>query len=397
MREPRPITHIEISEKNKKLRMVLIIVLLVIGAVCLTSGFMSLLRQDTGWQTVEVSISEPNCSGSFLFQYNFSGSGVQATALNKQIEATYTDGVVKAYQVFHATEVFQGNLAYLNTHVNEVVTVDPLLYGVLEKLHNTRYHYLGPVYAHYDNMIFGVPDEYLQDVDPAVDEESRAYLAQIAAFAADEQAIRLELLGASKVKLWVSEEYLAFARENEITRFVDLNYMTNAFIIDYLAEILLQDGFNRGYLVSTDGYTRNLDSTETFSFTIFDRVDHTVYPAGVMQYRGPVSMVFLKDFQTSASDVHYRQSGDHLVFPYADPADGMYKASVPNLVGYSYELGCTDVLLRMLPSFIGEEFTLPQGICSIWCEDQTICYNDAEITITQLLNDGTVQYTAQRK
>ena len=396
MREPRPITHIEVTEGNKKLRMVLIVALLVIGAMALTAGIMSLLNKDTGWQAVEVSTSEEIGSVDFLFQYNFSGTGAQATALHKQISAVYSDGLVKAYQVFQSEDA-AGTLADVNQHVNEAVTVDALLYSALEKLQTTRYHYMGPVYEYYDSVIYSTADEYLEDVDPRLDQESKDYVAQLAAFAADEAAVCLELLDNFQVKLHVSEEYLAFARENEITNFVDLHYMANAFTIDYLAQLLTESGYTHGFLVSSDGYTRNLDNSQVYSMNLFDKVDNTVYPAGVMQYRGPASIVLLKAFPVSRSDTFYRQSGDHTVFPYADPVDGMYKASVASLLGYSYEEGCADVLLKMLPAFAAEDFQVPQDIYSVWCQDRTVYYNDGAITITQLLDKDGIRYTAQKQ
>lgn len=397
MREPKPIKRIEVSEGNHTLRIVLVVVLLVIGAVALTAGFTGLLQKDTGWQTVEGPVTEDAGAADFLFQYNFSGTGAQATALHKQISAVYSEALVKTYQVFKSEELGAGNLADVNAHVNQEISVDPLLYRAFEKLQNTRYHYLAPVYAHYDNVIYSTSDEYLEDVDPRINAQAREYVARIAAFAADPVAVNLELLGDNRVKLHVSEEYQAFARENEITKFIHLHYMVNAFIIDYLADTMMQNGYTNGFLVSSDGYTRNLDRTRGYSMNLYDRVGDTVYLAGVLQYRGPVSMVLLKDFPVNPTDACYRQSGDHVVFPYADPTDGMYKASVSNLLSYSYELGCADVLLKMLPGFAAEEFLLPQGVFSIWCEDRTICYNDEYAEITQLLDQDGVVYTAQKK
>ena len=393
MREPRPINHIEVTEGNKKLRMVLIVVFLVIGAVALTAGIMSLLNKDTGWQAVEVSTTEEIGSVDFLFQYNFRGTGAQATALHKQISAVYSDSLVKACQVFRGETT--GSLADVNAHVNEAVTVDALLYSALEKLQTTRYHYMGPVYEYYDGVIYSIGDEYLEDMDPRLDLESKAYVSQLAAFAADETAVSLELLDNFQVKLHVSDEYMAFAQENEITDFVDLHYMANAFIIDYLAQRLTESGYTKGFLVSTDGYTRNLDDSHIYSMNLFDKKDDTVYPVGVMQYRGPTSIVLLKAFPVRSSDTFYRQSGDHTIFPYADLTDGMYKASVASLLGYSYEEGCADVLLKMLPSFAAESFRVPQGIYSVWCQDQTVYYNDSAITISQLLDKDGIRYTAQ--
>ena len=47
MREPKPITHVELSEKNKTLRLVAAILLLIIGAVGITVGIMRLLNKET--------------------------------------------------------------------------------------------------------------------------------------------------------------------------------------------------------------------------------------------------------------------------------------------------------------------------------------------------------------
>lgn len=398
MREPRPVLRVELSETNKKLRLILAIVLLVIAAVAITAGFTSLLNKDTGWQRVEVTTTERNNSRNFVFQYEFSGSGANATAVHKQISALYGEGCVKTYQLFTAEEEVEGvhNMHYLNAHPNEVVDVDPLLYSAFQKLEDTRYLYLGPVYAYYDNVIFSTGETMVEQLDPATGEEAKAYVAQLAAFAADENAVQLELLGNNQVKLHISQEYLAFAQENEIDRFLDFHYLTNAFAIDYLADTMIQSGFTKGYLVSNDGYTRNLDAGNTYRFNLFDRVETLVYPAGVMEYRGPVSLVFLKDYPTADSDAFYRENGLHFIHGHADIADGMYKANVPNLVGYSYELSCVDVLLKMLPQFISDEtFTAPEGIYSVWFEDRTIFYNDRAITVTDLLSEETVRYQAK--
>ena len=398
MREPRPILRVELSETNKKLRMILAIVLLVIAAVAITAGIMSLLNKDTGWQPVEVTTTERNNSRNFVFQYEFSGSGANATTLHKQISALYTEGCVKTYRLFTAEEAVEGvhNMHYLNSHPNETVEVDPLLYSAFQKLEGTRYLYLGPVYAYYDNVIFSTGEEMVEQLDPATNADAKAYVAKLAAFAADENAVQLELLGNNQVKLNVSQEYLDFARENEIDRFLDFHYMTNAFTVDCLADTMIQAGFTKGYLVSNDGYTRNLDAGNTYRFNLFDRVENLVYPAGAMEYRGPVSLVFLKDYPTADSDVFYRVNGEHFIHSHADIADGLYKAAVPNLVGYSYELSCVDVLLQMLPQFMSEDaFAAPEGIYSVWFEDGTICYNDRAITITDLLSDNTVRYNAK--
>ena len=396
MREPKPINRIEISEKNTTLRWIAVFALLVIGAVGITVGIMNLLHKETGWQRVQITTQERNCSENFILQYNFSGSGAEATAVNNKLQTAYGEASVKAYQVFTPDEEISGvqNLYYVNHHPNEIITVDPLLYDAFVKMEGTPWLYLGPAYAHYYNVILGADESMVDVLDPVVSEEAKAYVEKIAAYANDRQAISLELLGENQMILHVSEEYLVFAAAEEIENFIDFGYLTNAFIIDYLAQTLIAQNLTEGYIVSADGYTRNLDSAHTFSFNIFDRVEELVFPAAVMEYRGPVSMVFLKDFPTANSDVNYRGREDRFLHLFVDPVDGICRTSVENLVSYSYDKECVDVALAMLPSFVGSDFSVPEDVFSVWCEDELICYNDSAVSFSELLKSEKMTYRA---
>ena len=397
MREPRPVNRVEISEKNTKLRIVAAVLLLIIGAVGITAGIMGLLHKETGWQRVQVTTQERSCSKNFILQYNFAGSGAEATAVNNKLQAVYGEACVKAYQLFTPDEEIPNvnNVYYINRHPNEEITVDPVLYAAFEKLADTRWLYLGPVYAHYNQIIYNSAEEYVDQLDPFENEDAAAYVLSTAQFAADPEMVTLELLGDNQIILRVSQAYLDYAEAQEMEQnFIDFSYMTNACIIDYLADTLIDENLTEGYLVSADGFTRNLDSKHQFSFNIFDREGDTVYPAAVMEYRGPISIVYLKDYPTAASDTNYRENGNRFVHLFADPVDGMCRTSVENLVSYSYESGCVDVLLRMLPGFVGSHFSVPEDVFSVWCEGETVCYNDESVTMKKLLQSEEMSYVA---
>lgn len=398
MKDPRAISRYEISEKHKKLRLVLAIILLIIAAVAITTGIMSLLNKETGWQKVEITTETRSCSSDFVFQYYFTGRGAETTALHKQLQAAYSEAAVKAYQLFTPDEQIEGvcNVWHINHHPNEIITVDPLLYEAFSRLEGTPYLYLGPVYAHYYEMIFNSTEIYRQELDPFQNPQAAELLQTMADFGADREAIELELLGDNRVRLQVSGAYLDFAQTHEIESFIDFAYLTNGFIIDYFAQTMIDLGLTEGFLSSSDGYTRNLDSTHEFNYRIFDKQGDTIYPAGVMTYQGPISMVFAKNYPTAPSDAYYVASGEEIIHRYADPKDGLCRTRVNNLVSYSYDTGCVEVLLKLLPSFLGEgAFTPPEGVYSIWCEDSVLCYQDPEIRLTDLLQDETVSYTGQ--
>ena len=400
MNYPRPVKRVEISEQNKHLRLIAAILLLLIGAIGITVGIMNLLNQDRGWQRVQVYPEERNCSEQFILQYNFEGSGAEATAVSKKLQTVYGDACVRAYQLFTPDEEIAGvkNVWHLNRHPNEEITVDPVLYRAFEKLENTRYLYLGPVYSHYSQIIYNAEEGYVEELDPAVNADAAAWVKELATYAADPEMISLELLGDHRVMLRVSEEYLSFARDKEMEgNFIDFSYMTNAFVIDYLAQTLTEQNLTDGYLVSADGFTRNMTTGQKFLFNIFDRIGNTVYPAAAMEYEGPVSLVFLKDYPTADSDINYRAKEDSFIHLFADPVDGMYRTAAENLVSYSYEESCADVLLKMLPSFLGEEFSVPEGVFSVWCEEDKIFYNDEAIVLKDLLYCEEITYRAELK
>lgn len=399
MREPRPINRMEISEQNKTLRLIAAIALLVIGAVGITIGVMNALKQDSGWQQVQINTQERGCQENFLLQYNFGKSRAEATAVNQKLQTVYTEACVKAYQLFTPDEEITGvnNIYHINRHPNQVISVDPVLYAAFEKMDGTPYLTMGPVYSHYYSAIYNAPESSVPLLDPVTGPDAATYLGNIMEFAADESAVKLELLGNHQIKLSVSDAYLEFAAEEEIENFIDFAHLTNAFIIDYLAEVLIENGLTDGFIASVDGYTRNLYDGAKFSFNIFDRVDEIVYPAAVMDYKGPASIVYFKDYPTANEDTNYRQNDMHFIHLFVDAADGIYRTSKEELVSYSYDSGCADVALKMLSSFAGKDFSVPADVYSVWCEDSVVYYNDASVTMNQLLVDENIAYRAVLK
>ena len=107
--------------------------------------------------------------------------------------------------------------------------------------------------------------------------------------------------------------------------------------------------------------------------------------------------MYFKDYSVGNTDVNYRDNLDHVIHLFADPVDGIYRAATEELVSYSYEEGCADVALKMLPAFLGEGFAVPQGVYSIWCEGGMICYNDETVTIGQFMKGKDFIYRAELK
>lgn len=408
MPHPKPVEKVELSEKHPKRRFYLAILFLVIGVLALVHAVRMFFSTDAGWTEVSAnSASEINCSEDFVFLYELGAGDISATAENKALSIIYTDAAVKAFEMFNTDQAFTDldNMYSINHNPNEVVEVEDALYQALElvQTYGDRKIYLGPVYAAYDDMFFCQNDSETIDFDPYQNEETAAYYAEIASYACDPEAVNVELLGDNQVRLDVSEEYLAYAEENGITNFIDFFWMKNAFIADYIADVLVEQGYTRGCISSYDGFVRNLDDRgESYSFGIYNRIGNEVDQAAIMEYSGQRSIVYLRNYMMSEKDMeHYYELGNgEIRTSYLDIADGLCKSSRNDLVSYSDRLGCAEIMLQISPIFISESWNAEavnalaqNGIYSIYVEDGGLNYNEDGLAESE--EDGTIYLKQQ--
>ncbi len=394
---PKPVTKIDIPTEHGRLRLILTVIFLAVGAFFIAYGVSNLSAKDSGWNEIEVNSSELNCSSDFVFLYCLGEDGASAKAENKELTALYSDAAEYAFRMFTNDVGYEDvhNIYYINRHPNEEMEIDDVLYQAFSLIRESgdRSLYLAPVYEQYDGVFHCTEEYQTVEYDPYLNQDVADYYAAIARFANDTQMIDLELLGENRICLHVAEEYLSFASENEIESFIDFYWMKNAFIADYLAEEILSAGYSRGCISSVDGFTRNLDhSGELYSYTFYDRADSMIYPAANVQYSGPAGIVYLHDYALNSDQLlFYAYPGGEIRTPYLDTRDGFCKSACSDLVCYSSELGCSEILLRMIPVYIADTLqnnTLTglaeEGIFSIYSENSRICYNDADLNLTFL-------------
>lgn len=393
-REHKPyapkIHRFELSEKNTKLRWILVCALVVIAVVAILIGVFG-SRQKPGWYTVESASGGLHCGREFLLTYEYGAGGRKAAEEGKELPKLYTTLTENAWQLFYseAGESALGNLYRVNTHPNEEVTVDPALYEAFRLLESlgSRLHYLGPVYNAYDQVFANSEAVLAAEVDPGQNADLRQYVLELSGYAADPNAIRLELRPDNKVFLHVSAEYKAFFEENMETVYVDFGWLRNAFIVDYMAQKLEENGFTNCHITSIDGFSRNLDRRDgKYQLNLFNRRGDKTELAASMAYSGAASVVYLRTYDSSRA---YAFQGGRVVTYFVDIADGQCKTALENLVSYSDKAGCAEIAIKLAPSFIAYNFSSAEvnnlageEIYSIWFEDHILWYNQAELKLT---------------
>lgn len=388
------VENVQLNEQHLPLRLIAIAVLLAVSVLAFANGLNGLLTAGTGWQQVEADPAlGATCAEEFVLNYEIGRSSEEPTLERKQLRALYTEMMQAAYKQFHTEVEFVdvGNLYSINHSPNQPVQVGGLLYAALEQLQRSgsRAVYLGPVYAEYWSLFCSESAEQAAALDPLSSPEQAAYFAQVCAFAADPQAAMLELQDNNTVVLHLSAEYLAFAEEYGVQNYLDFFWMKNAFIADAVADALAQKGYTHGYLASYDGFTRNLDADgRQYVVNLFGRpAGQAPVLAAKAQYAGPQSIVSLRAFPVSEGDQYYFAMPDGTVrTPYLDPADGICKAAVPNLMGFSAQAGCAELLLGLLPLYAADalpedasarlEQLAQQGIATLYTQGERIVVTD---------------------
>ncbi len=409
-RREKTAEHVTLPEKHATLRLWLVIGLILVAAGAFAYGVMHLLGRQAGWTEIETTAGyEGTCAGELTLQYELGTGGAVPGPEYRQVEALYTRAATEAYQIFHARETFEGvgNLASLSASPNEAVEIDPALYAALELLEEQggRYLYLAPVYESYSGL-FACQDEYeAASWDPARSQEAADWIREAAAYAADPEAVSVELLGDGRARLRVSEDYLAFAREGGVTALLDLYWMENAFRVDYVADALAEGGYLNGVLSSYDGFIRCLDGRGTvYGLDLYDRAGQSVYPAGQMGYTGPMSLVALRDFPLAQLDAfhYYTRSDGEIVTAYVDPADGLSRTAASFLAAYAPDRSCAQVLLEVVDLYVADSLdeaallALPaEGVDLVLCRDRTVLYTQRDLAVTDLFDNGEVRYAAR--
>ena len=403
----KPVTRIELSGDKSNLRLILIVVLLAVACVSIFIAVGSAIKVEPGWQEAQISSKKVNCSQEFTLMYDFSDYSVnESTDALKKVNALYSTLTEDAYAIFTASEYETefANVRYLNDHVNEKVAVDPALYQALELVvkYDSRYPFLAPVYEEYDRIFAQTNEADAGRYDPDKVPELMDYIRELASYSNDGDMIWLELLGENQVCLHVADDYLTYAEENELDTFFDLHWMTNAFIIDYMAARLAENGYTSGYLASYDGFNRNLDTRgNAYAHNVYDRLGNDLLLPVVYNYHVPTSIVVLRNYPMSDSDRwHYFSYSDgSITTTFVDPTDGISKSSTDNLFVYSAGVGCAEILLQATPVFIAEQLNeealnrlTRDGIYTIWAEDSNIYCNEKDVDLTRRLDNGGDQY-----
>lgn len=392
--EPKPVKSIELSEKNKRLRIVALCIFIVIAAVSFGYGVLNMTSPESGWNEISSNVTG---SGEFTFLYDFGKGGASSRSARKEISALYDEALSRCRMLFSSDESYDGvtNIRAINAEPNVVMQVEQPLYEALALLaeDSSRVLYLQPIYSRYSNVFFCGGDTELADFDPLLNPEVKREYERTAKYALDSGSVELQILGDNKVKLFVSEEYKKYAAEAGITDYIGFTRLKNAFTVDYIAEVMAAGGHTSCIITSYDGFMVNLDdSGAEYSLNILDRRGNTVCQAAVLSYSGKMTIVSMRNYPLNSLDTmrFYETENGEIRTPYID-FSGISKSSINNLTCFSKEKGCAEVALAAEKIFISDKFDESEidglknsQIFSVYSRNNNVIVNSPDVSLEEL-------------
>lgn len=389
-----PVKHIELDEKKIKPRLILTIVFFIIAIIAITYGVVSMNSTDDGWRNVEVSSKlDGSCIPEIAFQYNLGASGVAAGVEYRELSKVYTEAADNATKFFNNRYyVDTSNLRTLNDSPNSDVAVAQELYDALKLLSDSgrREMFYAPYYDEYTSLFLCVDENEAYNFDPKRNPEVEQYINSLSAYVGDENHVSLTFGENNTLRLNVSDEYLAFAEEYGITSYVDLYWMKNTFVVDYIAEKLMENGFYFGSLSTFDGYVRNLDkgSGYIYGFNLYDKVGDTVNPAAIMSYSGQISVVNYRSYPMTDLDApYYTEDADGNTLSKYIGGNGYPTSATGSLVMFSRGKSCAEILVRTMEYYLADTLdtaaieNIPEISC-VYCKDSKVVTNSTDEKIS---------------
>ena len=324
--------EIAVSNKHVKLRVALTISFFVIAVVAFAIGISSIGKKDPGEYEINAVANDdlPAYGSEFKGVFDFSGDEVGATY--KQLEATFSESLQRSYCLFDETEFHTSvlSMSALNSHPNEEVEISEdacsVLFDALAKTHENKNYsiYAAPIYAYWD-WLFSLDSDLQKVNDPKNHAENKELLEGIVKYC-KEPYVKLELNGNNKAKLTVSEEYLNFREENNITApIVSLNVLKNAYRLQMVADLFIEKGYTFGYIYHTDGYYISLKDHRDPIYSLYDINGNSFVKYAVVQIGKPSCAVMTKRFTVGNPDYN----------PYYVLDDGTIRNNVINIsTGY---------------------------------------------------------------
>lgn len=249
--------------KHAELYIIAFVVCVIGACVAFAYGCTNINAIDPGlYEIVPNSVEEvKHFASDFSFYYYIDNEKGSPTATKTALTNLYTDKLSFYYALLNEEEEYPSykGIGAINAHPNESVYINEYVYNILQEAYtrssveNNFSIFANPLYAFWYRQFSLTKEEQIAN-DPINSEITRNFQANLASFTNSRSHIDLVFLGNNQVKLNVSNDYLNFYKDNELTApFISLGQLKNTYILNYVSEYILSQDYQKGFIITVEG------------------------------------------------------------------------------------------------------------------------------------------------
>ena len=270
--------ELQVSGKNKRLRLILFIVAAGAAIFFFTFGIYQITNKKPGMYDITARASDdvPLYANGVKFSYYCEGNGSEIRELTGTLTTLYSGAMERLYKLTDPENTYEGftNLASINESPGQALRVPEELYKMLKSAWersqgDTGYHLAaGPLNTVWQDIL---SLSFPEDFDPLYNEETEEQIRVYSGVLKDASAVSLEFDDdAQTVKLTVSTKYEALRDEyGDEGPLLDFGILRRAYMVNAVCDILLSRDYTEGFISTEDGLTIVLSETMEAEHTLY--------------------------------------------------------------------------------------------------------------------------------
>lgn len=327
---------LEVSNRHVTLRIVVTAVAFVVAVIAFTIGVVSIGHKDPGYHAIEAKVDAEALlyNNAVTLKYWFDGSTNDIKRGINALTEVYTPVLAASYKQLDPHNLYTGmnGIATLNLNPGREIVVSEHLYAVLKDAYSRTLEgrgynmFAGDLYNEWKSIL--ILDEP-QAFDPAFNSAQAQRISEVASQVSDLSNFSLEFLddNTCTVRFSVSDSYVRFCNSYEIESMpLDLNLLHDAYLMDWIATVLLAEGYDTGYLFTREAQVLCLGSHGTLGYSMYTLEDgnETVYAS--LNLEGPFSATTFTAFGMGSYYGYSIETGDRSLYRhmYFDVSTGAF-------------------------------------------------------------------------
>ena len=174
----------------------------------------------------------------------------------------------------------------------------------------------------------------------------------------------------------------------------------NAFIIDYLANGLIEKEYCNGFILSNEGFFRSLNEKSYANYNLVDYVDDEAFSVANMSTGNGITICSYKTFPHLKDSYNYYIYEDKTIASKHVAKNGLNTHFTNNLICYGYSVSCVDLAFKTYELFLCEsidngkviDLKAQDGIYTIYFDNNNIIYNQDDLELNDLFDNGSLKY-----